>query len=71
MMLEFKQPIPVITPHGDGYAIYVSNSYTWDNDVWAVASCEDGQIRHYNTLQLKISPNHTFGINIKKNEPNN
>ena len=70
MLLEFKQPIPVITPHGEGYAIYVSESGNLDNDCFCVASCEDGQLRHYSTMQVKISPNNTFGINIKKHEPN-
>jgi hypothetical protein len=61
-MLEFKKPIPLITPHGNGYAIYVSNSETFDNDVWAVALCETGEIKHYNTSQLKMGKNGTFDI---------
>jgi hypothetical protein len=61
-MLEFKNPIPLITPHGLGYAIYVSNSGTYDNDVWAVALKETGEIKHYNTSQLKIEKNGTFEI---------
>jgi hypothetical protein len=61
-MLEFKNPMPVITPHGEGYAIYVSNSGTYDNDIFTVALCETGEIKHYNTSQLKMSKNGTFDI---------
>lgn len=61
-MLEFKNPIPLITPHGLGYAIYVSNSGTYDNDIWAVALKETGEIKHYNTSQLIMCSNGTFEI---------
>lgn len=63
MMLEFKQPIPVITPNGEGYAVYVSNSGTWENDIWAVALCNGGQVQHFMTSDIKIHCNATFGIN--------
>lgn len=61
-MLEFKKPIPLITPHGEGYAIYVSNSGMLENDVWTVVLIETGEIKHYNTSQLKVSKNGTFEI---------
>jgi hypothetical protein len=64
-MLEFKNPIPVVTPLGDGYAIYVSNSGSFENDIWAVALCNGGDIRHFRSDQIKIHINGTLGI-IKK-----
>ena len=64
-MLEFKQPIPVVVEgHKDGYAIYVTNSGMYENDVWCVVLCESGTVRHYLTSQIKIYQNLTF--NIKK-----
>lgn len=63
MMLEFKQPIPVVLPDGsDGYAIYVTNSGMYENDVWTVVHCENGIVRHYTTDQIKVYYNATFGI---------
>jgi hypothetical protein len=64
-MLEFKKPIPVIV-EGDkeGYAIYVTNSGTFENDVWCVVHCDGGIVRHYLTNQIRIYKNETF--NIKK-----
>lgn len=65
MMLEFKQPIPVIVEDNkEGYAIYVSNSGMYENDIWCVVLCESGIVRHYRTDQIRIHQNLTF--NIKK-----
>ena len=60
-MLEFRKPIPVITELGDGMAIYVSDSGTFANDVWAVV-LNDGNIRHFRSDQLRIEKNSTFNI---------
>jgi hypothetical protein len=65
-MLEFKQPIPVIVEENkEGYAIYVTNSGNFENDVWCIVLCEGGIVRHYRSDQIKIHNNLTF--NIKKN----
>ena len=63
-MLEFKKPIPVVVEDGkEGYAIYVSNSGTFENDVWCVVLCEGGIVRHYLSSQIRIYHNATFEIN--------
>ena len=65
-MLEFKQPIPVVVEgNKDGYAIYVSNSGMFENDVWCVVLCEGGLVRHYQSDQIRIWANATFGITKK------
>jgi hypothetical protein len=62
-MLEFKQPIPVVVEENkSGYAIYVSNSGMFENDVWCVVLCDGGVVRHYTTDQIKIYYNRTFEI---------
>lgn len=61
-MMEFNHPVPVITEFGEGYAIYVSNSGTFENDIWCVVSCDDGVVRHFRSDQIKIHKNGTFGI---------
>ena len=53
-MMEFKNPIPVFTPLGDGYAIYVRDSGTFENDVWTVALENGGDLLHFTTNQIKI-----------------
>lgn len=65
-MLEFKKPIPVIVENGkQGYAIYVTNGGTFENDVWCVVHCEGGIVRHYRSDQIRIHFNGTFDV---KNE---
>jgi len=64
-MLEFQKPIPVIVEDTkDGYAIYVTNSGQFENDIWCVVLCDGGHVRHYRSDQIKIHSNATF--NIKK-----
>jgi hypothetical protein len=60
-MLEFTRPIPVKTDMGDGMAIYVSDSGTFANDVWAVV-LSDGRVRHFRSDQLRMEKNSTFNI---------
>lgn len=63
-MMQFNIPIPVVTEDNrEGYAIYVESSGMFENDIWCVVLCEGGIVRHYNTSQLKVHKNATFGIN--------
>jgi hypothetical protein len=65
MFLEFNHPIPVITPIGEGYAIYVRDGGTFENDIWAVVLEDGGHIRHFRSDQIKVSNNGTFDIKHK------
>jgi len=62
MIHEFKNPIPVVTELGDGYAIYVKSSGMFENDEWCITLKESGEIRHFLTSQIKISSNSTYQI---------
>lgn len=59
---EFKNPIPVIAEGKEGYAIYVRDGGTWENDVWCVVLCENGIVRHYRSDQIRMHYNATFDI---------
>jgi hypothetical protein len=62
-MLEFQNPIPVIVENEiEGYAIYVTNGGSFENDMWCVAHCNGGIVRHYRSDQIKIYINATLGI---------
>jgi hypothetical protein len=62
-MLEFRKPIPVIVENNkEGYAIYVVNGGTLENDIWCVVLCEGGHVRHYRSDQIRIYNNATFDI---------
>ena len=62
MIHEFGKPIPVVTPMGDGYAIYVESGGMFENDVWTVCLSEGGSIKHFNSSQLRMWHNEKFGI---------
>ena len=66
-MLEFRNPIPVITPIGNGYAVYVSNSGTFENYIWTVALENGGNILHFRSDQIRLYKNATFDINSDEN----
>ena len=67
-MLEFKNPIPVVTECGGGYAIYVRWGGTFENDIWAVAMEDGGDVRHFRSDQIKIYGNATFDIERRRDE---
>ena len=62
-MLEFKNPIQVIVENNkEGYALFVRDGGTLENDIWCVILCEGGIVRHYRSDQIKIHFNATFDI---------
>ena len=62
-MLEFRNPIPVVVENNkDGYAIYVTNGGSFENDIWCVVLCDGGEVRHYLSNQIKIYTNATLDI---------
>ena len=62
MLHEFKNPVPVVTPLGEGYAIYVKDGGTWENDIWCVALELGGTIMHFRSDQIRMYLNATFDI---------
>jgi hypothetical protein len=54
--------MPVVTPVGGGYAIYVREGGTFENDVWAVVLEEGGGVRHFRSDQIRMYANATFDI---------
>ena len=66
MIHEFNNPVPVKTPHGEGYAIYVESGGMFENDIWTVCLCDSGEIKHYNTTQITMCKNGTFDIKEKQ-----
>jgi hypothetical protein len=62
-MMEFRNPVPVIVENNkEGYALYVRDGGTLENDVWCVVLCSGGAVRHYRSDQIHIYANSTFGI---------
>jgi len=66
---EFRDPLPVVTPLGAGYAIYVRDGGTFENDVWAVALEAGGYVRHFRSDQICVHVNATFDIQRTVDRP--
>jgi len=62
MIYEFNNPMPVVTPLGDGYAIYMRDGGSFENDIWTIVLEEGGKILHFRTDQIKIFKNATLDI---------
>jgi hypothetical protein len=62
---EFNNPIPVVTPLGNGYMIYVTSGGTFENDIFTIVLENGGDIKHFRSDQIKVHHNATFDI-IKK-----
>lgn len=62
MIHEFRTPLPVVTPLGDGYVLYVRDGGTWENDVFAVVLLNGGKLLHFRSDQIRIWKNGTFEI---------
>jgi phosphoheptose isomerase len=66
MITEFKNPIPVISPLGDGYAIYVKENGMHENDVWTIVLKDGGKIMNFLTNQIIVHSNKTYSIEKSK-----
>ena len=61
---EPSDPWEVDTPHGMGVVLYVTVYGAYANDLFCVASKEDGRIRHYQTDQIRLTRNWTLTVNV-------
>ena len=68
MMLEFHNPLPVVTPLGEGYALYVRDGGAFENDVWCVV-LDDSRILHFRSNDLRYVGNATLGMQRPPAEP--
>lgn len=55
-------PIPVTTPLGDGYILYITPGGMYENDEITVVLLKGGEIRHFESSQVKVWVNSTYGI---------
>lgn len=55
-------PIPVTTPLGDGYILYITPGGMYENDEITVVLLKGGEIRHFESGQIRVWVNSTYGI---------
>ena len=61
-MLQLKPPIPVETPLGEGWAQVVIDYSPDFNTVWIVFLIDSGMVKHFDSNDLRVCGNETFGI---------
>ena len=62
-MMSFPPyPIPVTTPLGDGHILYINPGGMYENDEITVVLLDGGHIRHFESDQVKVWVNSTYGI---------
>lgn len=61
-MLQLHPPIPVETEHGPGVALLVIDYGTEHNSAFVVALQKTRELKHYQSSQLRLAQNFTFGF---------
>jgi len=59
---ECQNPVPCITPIGEGYIWYITSNGIFENDEFTVVLAANGQVRHFTSDQVKVWYNQTYGI---------
>jgi hypothetical protein len=55
-------PIPVTTPLGDGYILYITPGGMLENDEITVVLLDGGKIKHFTSDQVRVWKNSTYEI---------
>ena len=61
-MIFANRPIPVVTPLGDGYILYITPNGFLENDEITVVLSNGGEIKHFTSDQVRVWKNSTYGI---------
>jgi hypothetical protein len=61
-MIFPPSPIPVTTPLGDGYILYITQGGMLENDEITVVLSNGGEIKHFSSDQVRVWKNSTYGI---------
>ncbi|MDB5229100.1 MAG: hypothetical protein JWN78_3293 [Bacteroidota bacterium] len=67
MILQLNPAILVETPLGTGEAIFIIDYGMHQNSCWIVALQKDGVIKHFDSNDVILSTNYTYGMNLHKN----
>jgi hypothetical protein len=62
-VIQLNPPLEVLTPHGKGFALTMTDYGPMFNADFLVANSEDGKLRHYSTTQISLDKNCTHQNN--------
>lgn len=63
MILQLDPAIPVNTPLGKGQAIFIIDYGMHQNSCWVVALNHNGCVKHFDSNDVFLEPNHTYHLN--------
>lgn len=63
---EIQQALIVDTEFGKCHALFIIDYGIHENTIWVCASLEDGNIRHFDSNQIRLQKNHTLNFNLDK-----
>lgn len=69
MILQLNPAIPVDTPLGKGLCIFIIDYGMHLNSCWMVALKDDGQVKHFDSNDIRLTANHTYALNIQQKAP--
>jgi hypothetical protein len=67
---EIKQVLPVNTPHGKGLALFIIDYGLHANTIWIVSLFESGEVKHYDSRDIRVERNWTVEFNLNDEKPN-
>ena len=65
-ILQLSPEIRVLTPLGEGYALFIIDYGMNHNTVWVVALYDDGKILHFDSREVKHCGNEMLDISEPK-----
>jgi hypothetical protein len=57
---EIKQILNFDTPHGVAQALFIIDYGIHENTIWVMALKGSGEVKHYNSEQIKLCRNYTL-----------
>ncbi len=67
MIHQLNPTILVETPLGAGQAIFIIDYGMHQNTCWVVSLVSNGVVKHFDSNDVILATNYTYGLNLRKN----
>lgn len=65
-ILQLNPQLNVFTPIGEGWAFFIIDYGAWMNSCWVVRLNETGEVKHFDSNDIKIEGNPTLDEKLLK-----
>jgi hypothetical protein len=66
MILQLNPQINIHTPLGEAHAFFIIDYGPWVNSVWVARLCGSGEVKHFDTNDIRIEGNPTLDEKLLK-----